>query len=1128
MAIVTGRTSGDTGGGGGTAPVGRPDTSGGIPGQASSGTGAPGQAGNGRGTLGQPGNGTDAPGQPGRERRRARPLSESGRIRQPVALIRLLTGLLAIALTLLLADYARATTGGFAADVAEAAALVPRPLASLAGGLTTAAVLLLPVGLAVRRLLGPDRRRALQQVSDGLLAAVTAYGATLALDLWADDLAPTSLLTALTQRPPGDVLGHTEPVYGYLAPVLAFMTASGSRERRLPWAVLALSGLAGLAGGYATPTALLLGLLIGWTGAHGTLYAVGTPDPRPRPGEVLRALRDSGLRPVEALPAGPDRYRVRQADRQPDLDVQLLDRQAVTAAAVRRAWRRLRLRTAPHPRALRSPRTGLEHEALVTYAALAAGVRTRRIAATAGLGHDTALIAYEHLAGRTLDQLDDAEITDGLLTDAWRQLALLQRREIAHRALVPSSLLVDDSGAVHLVDFADGDIAASELVLRCDIVQLLTTLALRAGAARSVRTATTVLGPDPLGAALPLLQPIALARATRQSLRRGQGGKAATGTDRREPDGGPAEASGGARPTGRHTAPLLLTRAADTAVPAAGAQPERRPGDAPPANGTTRPAAAASSADPTEAQPGHNTVGDHARPAAGTTRPATATPVTDPTGARSRHADEGEPTTIDSAAAGPTAEGDGGTGSAAVSAASYATPPVSPVGPVDPLGADQPTARTGATGYGLDGTPPRQPGSGRPTAAPGSSAGEHRAVVGAGADADRSVPAPVPVSAPAPAPRDGATVEASHSRSAAEAAAQPDRRGNDEAAAGSSGEAGPTGGLLEEIRAEVLRGRPEVVGRPVRLERLRPRTLLAVVGGVVAGWLLIPQFFAAEDNPVAALADADPWWLALALVAAGLSHVAAGMGFVGFVPERLNFRNVVLTQLAGAFVKLVSPGGVGGIALNTRLLQQANVPTAKALSSVGVGQLIGLVLHLLQLGAFVYLVDAQPGGSELEALPAVVVGLVVAAVLLAVVWSIPPARRWLAARLRPLTAEVLPRLLDLLRNPGRLAVGVAGQLLVSLCLIACLYCCALAIGREPSFASVAVVFLVGNAAGNAAPTPGGAGAVDGALVFGLQQTASMEEGGAVAAVALFRLLTLILPVLPGWAAMTWLQRRKAL
>ncbi|MEV7776910.1 lysylphosphatidylglycerol synthase transmembrane domain-containing protein [Kitasatospora sp. NPDC088351] len=859
MAIVTGRTDSDTGGirTAGTAGAADP---GGPP--------APGIPGGGRGP------GEVAPG--------------TGRIRQPAALIRLLVGLGAIVLTLLLADYARATTGGIAADVAQAARLVPRPLARLAGGLSTAAVLLVPASSAIRRLLGPDRRRALQQVADGLLAAVLAFGLTLALDLWADGLAPVSLLAALTQDLPGGVLGHTDPVYGYLAPVLAFMAASGARERRLPWTVLAVSGLAGLAGGYATPTALLLGLLIGWTVAHGTLYAVGTPDPRPRPSQILHSLRGAGLRPVTARPDGPDRYLVRQEAGRPDLDVQVLDRQAVTAALVRRTWRRLRLRTAPHPRALRSLRTGLEHEALISYAALAAGVRTRRIAATVGLGRDTALVAYEHLAGRTLDRLADDELTDELLTDAWTQLALLQRREISHRSLVPSSVLVDEAGAVHLVDLADGDIAASELVLHCDLVQLLTTFALRTGAERAVRTAVAVLGPDAVGAALPLLQPIALARTTRDALKR---------------------ASAAAR-AGRNAATATA-------------------GDA--------------------------------------------------------------------------------------------------VGP-----------------------------------------------------GDAATPAPQPVE------------------------------------------------LLDEIRAEVLRTQPQAPVRPVRLERLRPRTLLAVVGGVVAGWLLLPQLFASEQNPISAVADADPAWLALALAAAVASHFTAALGFIGFVPERLVFRNAVFAQVAGAFVKLVSPGGVGGVALNTRFLQRAGIPTAQALSSVGVGQLFGLVLHLLQLGAFVYLMDLEPGGSELDALRIVVGGLAAAAVLLAAVSAVPPTRRWLATRLRPLTSEVLPRLLELLRSPGRLAVGVAGQLLVSICLVACLYCCTRAVGREPAFASVAVVFLVGNAVGNAAPTPGGAGAVDGVLVGMLEQTAAMEEGGALAAVALFRLLTLVLPVLPGWAAFAWLQRRGAL
>ncbi|MFJ3790615.1 lysylphosphatidylglycerol synthase domain-containing protein [Kitasatospora sp. NPDC090091] len=841
MAIVTGRVDSDTGGA----------RSGGIP-----GPGGPG--------------GDAAPGP-----------ADTGRFRQPVALIRLLAGVAAITLTLLLADYARATTSGIASDVAQAAELVPRTLAGLAGGLTTAALLLVPAYSAARRLTSApaDRRRTLQHLSDGLLAAVLAYGISLALDLWVDEAASPTLVAALTQRLPGGGLAHTEPVYGYLAPVLAFLAASGARERRLPRLTLAASALAGLAAGYATPTALLLGLLIGWTAAHGTSYAVGTPDPRPRPAQLLRSLREAGLRPVAALPAGPDRYLVTQEAGRPDLDVQLLDRQAVTAALVQRAWRRMRLRTAPHPRALRSLRTGLEHEALVSYAAVAAGVRTRRIAATAELGRDTALVAYEYLPGRTLDRLADEELTDALLTDAWSQLALLHRREISHRALVPSALLVDDAGAVHLVDLADGDIAASDLVLRCDTAQLLATFALRTGAERAVRTAVAVLGADTVAAALPLLQPIALAGTTRRELR----------------------------------------RAAAAARAAAAEQPQ---------------------------------------------------PATTP-----------------------------------------AAPPVE---------------------------------------------------------------------------------------------------------------------LLDAIRAEVLRTQPQAPVRAVKVERLRPRTLLAVGGGVVAGWLLLPQLFATEQNPIAAVADADPLWLVLALLAAATSHVTAAMGFVGFVPERLDFRNAVYAQVAGSFVKLVSPGGVGGVALNTRFLQRAGIPTAQALSTVGVGQLFGLVLHLLQLGAFVYLMGMEPGGSELDALPAVVGGLVGAGVLLALVSAVPPARRWLAARLRPLTSEVLPRLVELLRSPGRLAVGVAGQLLVSLCLVACLYCCARAVGREPAFAAVAVVFLIGNAVGNAAPTPGGAGAVDSALVTLLEHSASMEEGGALAAVALYRLLTLVLPVLPGWAAFAWLQRRGAL
>ena len=102
---------------------------------------------------------------------------------------------------------------------------------------------------------------------------------------------------------------------------------------------------------------------------------------------------------------------------------------------------------------------------------------------------------------------------------AWRQVEALQSRRIAHRRLVGDALLVDRSGKVVLTELRGGEIAAGDLVLRMDIAQLLTTCGLRVGAERAVAAAVEVLGPDAVADSLPLLQPIALSRTTRATLR---------------------------------------------------------------------------------------------------------------------------------------------------------------------------------------------------------------------------------------------------------------------------------------------------------------------------------------------------------------------------------------------------------------------------------------------------------------------------------------------------------------------------------------------------------------------------------------------------------------------------------
>ena len=58
----------------------------------------------------------------------------------------------------------------------------------------------------------------------------------------------------------------------------------------------------------------------------------------------------------------------------------------------------------------------------------------------------------------------------------------------------------------------------------------------------------------------------------------------------------------------------------------------------------------------------------------------------------------------------------------------------------------------------------------------------------------------------------------------------------------------------------------------------------------------------------------------------------------------------------------------------------------------------------------------------------------------------------------------------------------------------------------------------------AAPTPGGLGALEAAMVAGLTGV-GLESGVAVAAVLSYRLATYWLPILPGWISFRRLEQR---
>ncbi|MFD7902472.1 MULTISPECIES: flippase-like domain-containing protein [unclassified Kitasatospora] len=446
----------------------------------------------------------------------------AARAHRPTDLLRFLAGVFGIVAVFVLAGVATSTTTGIEQDIATNAPRFSAVLSTITGLLSSVAVLAVPLAFAVERLIKRDGLR----VADGVLASVLAYGVSLGIDWWVAEGASEHIRDALTRLPMDSNGALTDPVHGYLAPVIAYMTAVGMssrpRWRVALWVVVVFSGITELLGGYTTPLSLLLTVLIGWSVAYGTLYAIGSPNIRPTGQHLMIGLRKVGFTPESAhrapdAPGGTRRYYVAQQDG-PPLDVHIIDREQQASGFFYRAWRRLRLRSVAVRRSPQSLRQALEQEALIAYAAAASGARAPQLVATSELGPDAAILVYENVEGRTLDELSDDEVTDRVMASLWESVAALHERRIAHRRLTGESLLVVDDKTACLVNLSGGDIAATDLTLRIDVAQLVTTFALRIGPERAVAAANAVLGAERVAQALPLLQPVGLSRSTRIDL----------------------------------------------------------------------------------------------------------------------------------------------------------------------------------------------------------------------------------------------------------------------------------------------------------------------------------------------------------------------------------------------------------------------------------------------------------------------------------------------------------------------------------------------------------------------------------------------------------------------------------
>ena len=211
-----------------------------------------------------------------------------------------------------------------------------------------------------------------------------------------------------------------------------------------------------------------------------------------------------------------------------------------------------------------------------------------------------------------------------------------------------------------------------------------------------------------------------------------------------------------------------------------------------------------------------------------------------------------------------------------------------------------------------------------------------------------------------------------------------------------------------------------------------------------------------------------------------------------------------------------------------RFLERSGEGAAESTAAVALNAVAGTAVHVVLLFGFV-LWTGKSGVGRFS-LPDANVVLLVLSILAAVVGTVLLVRPLRQRLLVPAMAAVragLAQVGRVFRSPGRVIALVGGSAGLTLAYVGGLMAAVLAFGGRLTFPQVGTAYLAATALAALAPTPGGLGAVESALIAALTGF-GLQDGLAVSAVLTFRLATFWLPILPGWIVFGWMQRHSEL
>jgi uncharacterized protein (TIRG00374 family) len=340
-------------------------------------------------------------------------------------------------------------------------------------------------------------------------------------------------------------------------------------------------------------------------------------------------------------------------------------------------------------------------------------------------------------------------------------------------------------------------------------------------------------------------------------------------------------------------------------------------------------------------------------------------------------------------------------------------------------------------------------------------------------------------------------------------------------------------GALKEVREEVMshahpakkRPHQDVPNfEPIALARISLKNTVILLFLLFAIYVLLATLNL--DEFVVALREAHWEWVIVALAASILTYFGSSASLMGFSAPKITLKEALLTTFAMSFFSLVAPSGTGVIALQARLLKKKKEPAAAIATTIALIQVSLFACTLAVLAAFCVIggnLNALQGKANMQIVLIVLVILLVLASLM----FVPKLGKYIQRKIREYIRQVGPRIVWVLGQKKKLAMGLGGNTLCILSYIICFWCSTKAFGINVDIASLAIVYYLANTAGSIVPTPGGIGSVELALT-GALTTLHIPAAAAASAALLYRVVTFWLMIFVGYICWRMINKRSTL